>query len=87
MFHPIEKWNVCLRHALDADLKITLSQNVQSKYVLMKKLIVHATTEKIIVTARYMHIWNECLAITNVKIMVRLKTETEHLCKRGDRIQ
>ena len=62
-------------------------ENFQSKYVLMKKLTVHATTAKIIVTARYMHLWHECIAMTNGKIMVRLKTDTEHLCKRGDRIQ
>ena len=47
----------------------------------------HAKTEKIIVTVRYMHLWHECLAITNGKIMVRLKNDTEHLCNRGDRIQ
>ena len=61
--------------------------NFQSKYVLMKKVIVHATTAKIIVTARYMHLWHECLEMTNGKIMVRLKTETEHFCKGGERIQ
>ena len=53
----------------------------------MKKLIVHGTTAKIIVTARYMHLWHKYLAIENGKIMVRLKIETEHLCKRGDRVQ
>ena len=47
----------------------------------------HATTEKIIVTARYINLWHECIAMTNGKIMVRLKTETENLCKRGDRVQ
>ena len=52
-----------------------------------KNVIVHATTTKIIVTARYMHLCHECLAMTNGKIMIRLKTETEHLCKKGDRIQ
>ena len=41
MFHPIEKWNVRLRNDLDVDLKITRSQNFQSKYVLMKKVIMH----------------------------------------------
>ena len=87
MFHPIDKWNIRLGNDLDVDLKITLSQNVQSKYVVMKKVIMHATTVKILVTARYMHIWHECLAMTNEKIMVRLTTETEHLCKRGDRVQ
>ena len=46
----------------------------------------HATTATIIVTARYMHLWHECLAMANEKFMVRLKTETEHLCKRGDRL-
>ena len=53
----------------------------------MKKVIVHATTAKIIVTARYMNLWHECIAMTNGKFMVRLKTETENLCKRGDRIE
>ena len=52
-----------------------------------KKVIVHTTTDKMIVTARYMHIWHECLAMTNGKIMVRMKNETEHLCERGDRVQ
>ena len=47
----------------------------------------HATMTKIIVTARYMHLWDKFLAITNGKFMVRLKTETEHLCNRGDRVQ
>ena len=51
---------------------------------LMKKLIVHATTAKMIVTARYMHLWHKCLAMTNGKFMVRLKTETENLCKSSD---
>ena len=40
----------------------------------MKELIVHATTAKIIVTAKYMHLWHECLEMTNEKTMVRLKT-------------
>ena len=60
-------------------------KNVQSKYVLIKKVILHATTAKIIVTERYMHLRHECLAMTNGKVMVRLKTKTEQLCKRGDR--
>ena len=47
----------------------------------------HATMAKMIVTARYMHIWHECLAITNGKIVVRLNTETEHLCNWGDIVQ
>ena len=53
----------------------------------MKKVTVHGTTAKIIVTARYMHIWNKCIAMTNGKFRVVLKTDTEHLSKRGDRIQ
>ena len=51
----------------------------------MKKLIVPEATAKIIVTARYMHLWHICLAMNNGKFVLRLKTETEHLCKRGDR--
>ena len=87
MFHPKDKWNIHLGNALDVDMKITLSQNVQSKNGLMKKVIVHATMAKIRVTEIFMHLWHECLAMTNGKIMVRLKTETKHLCKRGGRIQ
>ena len=60
MFHPIDKWNVRLGNDLYVDLKV----------------IVHETTAKIIVTARYMHLWHECIAMTNGKIMVRLKTDT-----------
>ena len=41
---------------------------------------------KKIVTVRYMHLWHECLAMANRKIMVKLKSETERLCKRGDRV-
>ena len=44
----------------------------------------HETTTKMIMTARYMHTWHECLAMTDGKIMVRLNNEIEHLCKRGD---
>ena len=29
----------------------------------------------------------KCLAMMNGKIMVRLKTETEHLCKRGEGVK
>ena len=60
------------------DLKITLSQNVPShhkimingegKYVLMKRVIMHATTAKITMTIRYMHLWHICLAMTNVQV-------------------
>ena len=62
-------------------------RNIKSNYVLIKKVIVHVTTAKIIVTARHMHLWQEYLAMTNGKIMVIMKTETEHLCQRGDIIQ
>ena len=86
MFHPIDKWNVRFVNALYVDLKITLSQNNERKYVLLKKVIMYATTAKMIVTARYMHIWHKCLAMTNGKFMVILNTGTEHLCKRGDRV-
>ena len=33
-----------------------------------RKVIVHATTEKITMTIRYMHIWHECLVMTNAKV-------------------
>ena len=76
MLWTIYKLNVRLRNALDVDLKITLFQNVpirqkitrngESKYVLMEKVTVHATTAKKTVTKRYMHLWHKCLAMTNV---------------------
>ena len=34
-----------------------VTRNGKIKYVLMKKVIVHTTTEKITVTKRYMHLW------------------------------
>ena len=53
----------------------------------MKKVIMHGTMARILVTARYLHLWHECIAMMNRKFIVRLKTETEHLCKRGDIVQ
>ena len=87
MFHPIDKWNVRLGNDLDVDLKITLLQNFQSKYVLLKKVIVNATMVKNNSDCEIYASMEKYLAMTNGKIMVRLKTETEHLCKRGDRVQ
>ena len=52
-----------------------------------ENLILHETATNILLTAIYMHLWHECLATKNGKIMVRLKTETEHFCKRGDIVQ
>ena len=78
MFHLTEIWNVRLRNDLDVDLNITLLQNVLShqnimrngerKYVLMKKVIVHATTAKIKMTIRYRNLWHKCLAMTSAKV-------------------
>ena len=42
-------------------------RNGKSKYVLMKKLIVHATTAKITMTIRYTYLWHACLVMTNAK--------------------
>ena len=80
MLWTIYERNVGLRNALDVDLKITCSQNVQShqkitkngeiKYVLMKKVIMHATTAKITATKGYMHLWYECLAMMNVIVNI-----------------
>ena len=78
MFHRTGIRNVRLVNALDVDLNITWSQNVpihqkiikngESKYVLIKKLIVHATTAKITMTIRYTHLWHEFLVMTNSKV-------------------
>ena len=45
-------------------------RNSESKYVLMKKVIVHVTTEKIIVTVGYMHLWHAYLVMTNVLVEI-----------------
>ena len=45
-------------------------KNGKSNYFLIKKVIVHATTAKIIVTKRYMHLWQVCLAMTNVQVKI-----------------
>ena len=80
MFWTIDERNVHFGNALDRDLKITLLLNVQIhhkiminreiKYILMKSLIVDAKTEKITVTKRHMHLWHDCLAITNVQVKI-----------------
>ena len=76
-------WTIDARNArhgndLDVDLKITLlkifqsrqkiMKNVEVKYALMIKVIVHVTTAKITATKRYMHLWHVCLAMTNVLV-------------------
>ena len=80
MLQTIDKRNGHLKNALDVDLKITSLQNVQShqkikingesKYVLMKILIVHAKTAKITMTKRYVHIWHVCLVMMNVLVEI-----------------
>ena len=51
-----------------------IMRNGKSKYILMKKVIMHATTAIITVNKRYMDLWHACLAMTNilVKIMVTI---------------
>ena len=44
------------------------NENGESKYVLMKKVIVYMTTVKITMTKRYIHLWHVCLAMTNVLV-------------------
>ena len=78
MLHLTGIRNVHLGNALDVDLKIIWSQNVpshqkimkngKSKYVLMKKVIVHAETAKIKMNIRYTHLWHECLVMTKTKV-------------------
>ena len=43
-------------------------RNGESKYVLIKKGIVHATKAKMKMTIRYMHLWHGCLVMTNTKV-------------------
>ena len=78
LIRTIDKRNGHLENVLDVDMKITLLQSVKnhqnimkngkSKYVLMKKVIVHATMAKITVTKIYMHLWHACLVMTNVLV-------------------
>ena len=70
------EWNLRLRNVLDVDLKIIELQNIrrhqmilrngESKYVVMKKVIVNATTGEITLTKRYMHLWHVFLIMMNV---------------------
>ena len=76
MFHPIDKWNIHFGNALDVDMKTTWFAKCPKQVCFNEEKIVHATTAKIIVTARYMHIWHECIEMTDGKIMVRPKNET-----------
>ena len=48
--------------------KIDVSLNV-----LRKKVIVHATTAKMIMTKRDTHIWHECLVMTAAKVKTMVK--------------
>ena len=76
MFYLTGIWNVRLGSALDVDLKITWLQNVPShqkiirnvegKYVLMKKVIVHATTAKITMNIR--HACHRCVYLMVIVI-------------------
>ena len=78
MLQKIDEWNVRLGNDLYVDLNITQLQNVQRhqkitrnleiKYVLMKKVIVHATTAKMTMTIIYTHLWHECIVMTNAKV-------------------
>ena len=45
-------------------------RNSETKYVLMKKLIVHAATAKIKATKIYMHLWHVCLVMMNVLVEI-----------------
>ena len=47
-----------------------ISRNGESKYGLMKKAIVNATTAKITMTKRYIHLWHICLVMTNVLVEI-----------------
>ena len=47
-----------------------ITRNKESKYILMKKVIVHSETAKITVTKRYMHLWNACLVMRNVLVEI-----------------
>ena len=78
VFHITEIRIVRLGNVIDADLKIILSQNIPShiktvrkdasRYILMKKVIVNATTAKMTMTIRYTHLWHECLVMMNEKV-------------------
>ena len=65
---------VQLENALDADLRIILSQNVPnhlktarkdaSLTKLRKKVIVRKTTAMMTMTLKYTHLWHECIMMT-----------------------
>ena len=43
-------------------------RNSKGKYILLKNVIVHVTTTKIMMNIRYTHLWHECLAMMNVQV-------------------
>ena len=44
------------------------SEKQLKSVLLMKKVIVHATTEKMTMTIIYTHLWQEYLVMTNAKV-------------------
>ena len=64
--HVTEKQKVQVQIQVPSHQKIM--KNGESKYILMKKVIVHATTAKITTTIRYTHLWHKYLVMTNAKV-------------------
>ena len=73
-----DKRNGHPENVLDVDMKTTylkmfqihqkIIRNGENKTVLMKKVIVHATTAKITAAKRYMNLWHVFLVMTNVLV-------------------
>ena len=56
---------------IEKNLKPPKENEKQQKQVrLLKKIIVHAKTNKITVTKIYIHLWNICLVMTNVLVEI-----------------
>ena len=75
---PIDRFSPIYGHPTPIFIKaiscktVPNKSNSESKYVSMKKVIVHATTAKITVTKRYMHLWHACLITMSVLMEILL---------------
>ena len=71
MVRPHQKFFICgSEYHMIAKCPKPLKDNKKRRKQVrsMKKVIVHATTAKIMMTIGYTHLWHECLAMTNVQV-------------------
>ena len=60
----------CFRYGFEDHLIAKFPNPPKAKYVLMKKVIVHATTAKVTVTKIYIHPWHVYLVMMNFLVKI-----------------